>query len=91
MVTADFGMARPAFGGAMLTALGAFAMAGFSGSAAGFFRALRTSPGLEIFEKSNFGLISSPLGFFSAADEPLPPPVRCLRTRSASSSSKELE
>jgi hypothetical protein len=91
VVTADFGIASPAFGGAMLTALGAFAIAGFSGSAAGFFSALRTSPGLEIFEKSNFGLISSPFDFLSAPDEPLLPPKRCLRTRSASSSSKELE
>jgi hypothetical protein len=79
-------------GGALLTAGGAgFATAGFSGSADGFFSALRMSPGLEILEKSNFGFTSSAFGFFSPlAVLPLWPDT-CLRTRSASSSSKELE
>jgi hypothetical protein len=71
-VTADFGIAMPALGGMLLTAGGALAIAGFSGSGVGpFFSALRTSPGFEIFEKSNFGLISSDLlTFFSDAPEP---------------------
>jgi hypothetical protein len=92
VVTADLGMASPAFGGMLLTAGGAaLAIAGRSGSGApGFLSAFSTSPGLEILEKSNFGPMSSALAdLFSGA--PLPVPRRCLRTRAASSSSRELE
>jgi hypothetical protein len=91
-VTADLGIARPTFGGTLLTAGGAtFAIAGLSGSGAWvFFKARRTSPGLDIFEKSNFGLISSVLAAFFS-DTPVREPRRCLRTRAASSSSSELE
>jgi hypothetical protein len=89
--TAERGMATPAFGGTVLTAGGAFAMAGLSGSGAVvFFSAFRTSPGLEILEKSNFGLISSLL-FADFLSDDGAEPRRYTRTRAASSSSNELE
>jgi hypothetical protein len=66
--------------------VGAFAMAGASGAAPAFFsRAM--SPGLEIFEKSIFGLGSS----FGGAAAALLPFAKKARTRTASSSSTELE
>lgn len=61
-------------------------------SAPGFLMALSTSPGLEILEKSNlgFGASERDAARESPADAPLPC-RKALRTRSASSSSTELE
>jgi len=87
---AVFGTAVPGFAGAATEAGGAdFAIAGVS---PGFLMALSTSPGLEIFEKSNFGLGAS--DFDAERDSLAEAPLPCrnnLRTRSASSSSTELE
>lgn len=71
------------------------AAGGGGGGASTFLRiAAKTSPGLEIFERSIFVLISSlPAreALSSLADVPVPCPEKCLRTRSASSNSSELE
>jgi hypothetical protein len=76
-------------------ATGAGLAAGGGGGASTFLRiAAKTSPGLEIFERSIFVLISSlPAreALSSLADVPVPCPEKCLRTRSASSNSSELE
>jgi len=89
-------------GGAATGALGATA-AGFAGVAAaggagfeiaggsGFLMAFRTSPGFEIFEKSNFGFGASAFDAARPSLEDGLPPFKNLRTRSASSSSTELE
>ena len=69
----------------------ALAIAGVS-AAPGFLMALSTSPGLDILEKSNFGLGAS--AAFDARDsslEALAPGPKYLRMRSASSASTELE
>ena len=83
-------------GAAGLAAAGAVVAAGRAGGAGGCccccslsLSSLATSPGLEILERSIFGLISED-GALSLETE-LDFAAKCLRTRSASSSSIELE
>lgn len=79
-----------------LVTVGAAAV-GFAGGAAAASvlprMAASTSPGLEIFERSILVLISSAAGRECLSSLPVaaPWPEKCLRTRSASSSSSELE
>ena len=82
-------------GGATATTVGrsgAATIAGRAGAACSAWRraisARATSPGFEARDRSNFGLLS-PAPAKPRDDER--PPVRCLRTFSASSSSMELE
>ena len=83
--------------GGLGTAAGGATVGGFGGgaeAASAFFRSrFATSPGLEMCERSIFVLISgSPVReppSRGAADPPCP--AKCLRTRSASSASSELE
>src|SRR5438270_121680 len=86
----DFGAAGfCATGAADFVAIGA---AGFPGAAFDWM-ALSTSPGFEIFERSNFGFTSSGVAALCAllADfEWLADFAKCLRTFSASSASSEL-
>src|ERR1700737_44677 len=53
--------------------------------------AARTSPGLDILERSIFGLISFEATFVDFEDAPSPPDLSAFRTFSASCSSRELE
>ena len=53
--------------------------------------ARNTSPGREILDRSIFGFCSLTAGFPAALDGALPPRLRAARTRTASSSSTELE
>jgi hypothetical protein len=81
------------FGGAAGGAATAFGAGGAEASAFFLSSRLATSPGLEIWERSILVLISgSPVRLPpSRAALPPPGPERCLRTRSASSASIELE
>ena len=90
------GVAGLATGFVATGAAGAGLAAGGGGAGASTFLriAAKTSPGFEIFERSILVLISSApprevLSSLLAA--PLPCPEKCRRTRSASSSSSELE
>ncbi len=81
------------FGGAAVGAAAGFGAGGADASAFFFSRRLATSPGFEMCERSILVLISgSPVRLPpSRLTVPPPCPERCLRTRSASSASIELE
>lgn len=90
------GVAGLATGFVATGAAGAGLAAGGGGAGASTFLriAAKTSPGFEIFERSILVLISSapPRAVLSSLlAAPLPCPEKCRRTRSASSSSSELE
>lgn len=72
---------------------GVAGLAGTAGAVCFCRIAFSASPGLEIWEKSNFGLSSSsPAARRAGLDEELPPPWRkCALTLSASSTLMELE